>query len=396
MEWQTRASVHGIVGKVGRFVITGSSGTLGQRVQLMWLEAVTGSQPAGVSGASGAFPVGITAIDQSPLDASSPLASRLHETEVAGRIDFVVADVQHADLAILFSGADAVVHLASESGTSARPISGKTATANVALTKTVLDAASRANVGHVVILSSAVVYGAWPDNPVPLTEDAPIRPNVGFAFADDRVEIERLAEEWKAAAAGRILTVLRPAASISSAGSSGWLATAVWPAQVDRVFSTLPPVQFVHVDDVASAVLHSVTTRLDGVFNVAPDRWLRGEDAPPLMGTSVSIPATGRVWELVSTVAATIVRPLLAVSSRPYGALPWSRHPWVVANDRLRATGWAPLSTTEEVLVSRKAPSKFAVLFARKRQEVTIAALGSVGLGVAGALFSVLRRRSRP
>jgi nucleoside-diphosphate-sugar epimerase len=352
----------------------------------MWLEAAT---------SAGAGGVGLTAIDQSPLDPAGLLGARMTESASQARIHSVVADLAQIDLVSLFAGADSVVHLASEPGDVVGRQTAGTVSANVALTRTVFEAATAANVDHVVIISSAVVYGAWPDNPVPLTEDAPIRPNPGFTFANDRVEIEQLASEWKSAYPGRVVTVLRPAASISSAGTSGWLAMAVWPAQVDRIFSTLPPVQFVHVDDVASAVLHAVRTRLDGVFNVAPDRWLRGEDAPPLMGTSVSIPATGRVWELVSTLVATIVRPLLAVSSRPDGALPWSRHPWVVANDRLRATGWVPLSTTEEVLVSRKAPSKLSLLFARKRQEVTIAAMSSVGLGVAGAVLSFVRRRSR-
>ena len=36
---------------------------------------------------------------------------------------------------------------------------------------------------HFVIVSSALVYGAWANNPVPLTEDAVLRPDVEFAFA---------------------------------------------------------------------------------------------------------------------------------------------------------------------------------------------------------------------
>jgi nucleoside-diphosphate-sugar epimerase len=161
---------------------------------------------------------------------------------------------------------------------------------------------------------------------------------------------------------------------------------------VDQLLSTLPPLQFVHVDDVAAAVLHSVRRRLDGTFNVAPDRWLRGEDAPALMGVPFSVPATGAVWEVVSTVVRTVVRPLLALSPRPAGAMPWSRFPWVVANDRLRATGWQPLSTTEEVLVARRKPSSMAKLFARKRQEVTIAAVGVTGASVLGAGWVAWKR----
>ena len=61
------------------------------------------------------------------------------------------------------------------------------------MARRVLDAAAAAGRAHVVVLSSATVYGAWPTNPVPLTEDAPLRPNPGCAFAVQKAEIERLA-----------------------------------------------------------------------------------------------------------------------------------------------------------------------------------------------------------
>src|SRR5947208_2428404 len=44
-------------------------------------------------------------------------------------------------------------------------------------TAALLDAAGAVGVRHVVVLSSAAAYGAWPDNPIPLTEDAILRPN---------------------------------------------------------------------------------------------------------------------------------------------------------------------------------------------------------------------------
>ena len=38
-------------------------------------------------------------------------------------------------------------------------------------------------VRHLVLVSSAMVYGAYVNNPVPLTEDAALRPEVEFAYA---------------------------------------------------------------------------------------------------------------------------------------------------------------------------------------------------------------------
>ena len=62
-----------------------------------------------------------------------------------------------------------------------------------------------------VVVSSAMVYGAWPNNPVPLTEDAPMRPNPGFDYATAKAETERLALEWRDGTPGARLAVLRPA-----------------------------------------------------------------------------------------------------------------------------------------------------------------------------------------
>ena len=47
----------------------------------------------------------------------------------------------------------------------------------------VLDAAAAAASTRLVVVTSALVYGAWANNPVPLTEDAPLRPNPDFAVA---------------------------------------------------------------------------------------------------------------------------------------------------------------------------------------------------------------------
>ncbi len=348
-------------------VVTGAQGRLGQRL----LQSI-------VHGSDGNW--NVVALDRIPPDATSPsTADLIHDT----RVRSYVADLALVDLPPLINGCDVVVHLASD------------ATSDSKLSQRVLEAASAAGVTHVVVLSSAVVYGAYPDNPVPITEASPPNPNPGFAFAESRLAVEALAQKWRDDQPGRTLTILRPAVSPASSGTGGWLADAVFPSKVDQLFSILPPVQYVHLDDVASAIMHSINKRLDGIFNVAPDRWLRGEDAPALMGMLVSVPATGRVREVVSTIVRNVIRPLLALNPRPSGAAPWSRYPFVVANDRLKATGWQPLSTTEEVLVARRAPTRLSKLFARKRQEVTIAAVGAASATVGGTAFALWRRWMR-
>ena len=67
---------------------------------------------------------------------------------------------------------------------------------NLEGTRRLLAAASANGVRHVVAVSSATVYGAWPNNPVPLTEDAPLRPNPDVPYAVQKSYVEHLVADW--------------------------------------------------------------------------------------------------------------------------------------------------------------------------------------------------------
>src|SRR5436305_41 len=96
-------------------------------------------------------------------------------------LTFHRVDIGGAELKPLLEAADVLVHLA----TVVDPIPDEAlmARVNVEGTRRVLDAAAAVGVRKVIRVSTAAVYGAWPNNPVPLTEDATLRPNPGFAPA---------------------------------------------------------------------------------------------------------------------------------------------------------------------------------------------------------------------
>src|ERR1700750_619206 len=54
--------------------------------------------------------------------------------------------------------------------------------------------------GHLVLVSSAMVYGAWANNPVPLTEDALLRPDLDFVFARQLAGVEQMVDDWRTGA----------------------------------------------------------------------------------------------------------------------------------------------------------------------------------------------------
>ena len=181
-----------------------------------------------------------------------------------------------------------------------------------------------------------MVYGAYANNPVPLTEDAVLRPDVDFVYARQLATVEALADRWRRAEPGR--TRHRAAAGVAmAADGTSSLARALAAGFGQRFGEDDPPAQFLHLDDLASAVVLAVDRRLDGVFNVAPDGWVAGERVRALTGARPRIRLPDRVAEVVVAVRWRFQRGPI-----PPGLRSYTREPWLVANDRLKAARLAP------------------------------------------------------
>ena len=242
-------------------------------------------------------------------------------------IDLLVDDVKAR-----VDGAMTVIHLASAFGPAVDDDPEIMAAADVEMARRVLDAAAAAGTAHVVVLSSATVYGAWPNNPVPLTEEAPLRPDPGLAFAVQKAEIERLTSEWRDQHPGTTVTVLRPATPVAD-GQPGWLARALRAAGEVRSPDDDPPVQFLHLDDLVAAIDLAARERLDGVYNVAPDGWLTADRVPRAGGRHRQACGCPAGW---STGSPTCGGGCASAPRRRPGCSPTPAGAWVVANDRLQ------------------------------------------------------------
>lgn len=294
------------------------------------------------------------------------LEALLRDRPGVDRVTTVDASAPVAVLKGAFAEADALVHL------------GLPTTIG-----SVLEAAASSPIETVVYRSSASVYGAWADNGLPLTEDVPLRPNPGFAFAIEHAEAERLVAEWRDDHPSVKVAVLRPVPVVAP-GRESWESNTLGRPSSLRRSESLPPVQFLHVDDAAAAFAHAVTSRLEGTYNLAPDGFVSGETARALATNGrLTVPLPDRV-------AATAERWAwrLGWGGAPAPAVPYLVHPWVVANDRLEATGWSPAHTNEEALVAARKGSWWRELSPKRRQELALGVAGGVGLvaTVAGVL----------
>ncbi len=246
-----------------------------------------------------------------------------------------------------------------------------------------------ADVRHLTLVSSASVYGAWPNHPTPISEDVAVRPNLEASWAVHHADAERMVLEWSDATpdgAERAVAILRPAPVVSS-GVGGPIGEAMLAAAPIRTGSDDPPVQFLHVDDLASAVVLATQHRLSGVFNVAPDGWLSPGELRALLGARPKVRLPLPLPKRLDRYVARRVG-----HAAPEGLLPYTRYSWVVANDRLRAQGWEPRYSSAQAFVIADVGMPWDDLNARQRQYATLVGAGAVVAAGGWAAAAWLRR----
>ena len=211
-------------------------------------------------------------------------------------------------------------------------------------TNGVLHACAQLGVGQVVVMSSAAAYGAYPDNPLPLTEDCPVRGAPSWHEARVRASVDRLCQLWAVRHPDRAMTIVRPATIVGPALDP--MVVRMWRRRLLRCpgRERSQPLQFVHVDDVVAALVALVEGRHAGVYNVAGEGTLTLDEGAELAGVRRRL-APFAVYRAASAIASSLR--LLRI---PAGNIDFARYPWVVSTDRLRATGWAPSYTSRAAL----------------------------------------------
>ena len=304
--------------------------------------------------------------------AEGALRSRI--ADALSQISDEVLSFTYEDGDIDLEGVECLVHLAFSDDSDQRNLTD------------LLEHAEKSDISQLVVVSSAMVYGAWPNNPVPISEDAAVRPNPESAFAVHQADAERTALEWADLDLNRRVAILRPSA-VASPNAVGLIGEALLAAAPIRTRRDDPPQQFVHLDDLATAVATVAQTDESGVFNVASDGWLTARQVRDLIGARptirLPIPLPGRLDRYVARRVG---------HQAPTGLLPYTRYPWVIANDRIRAIGWAPRYGNAQVFVAADAGMPWDSMNAKQRQTVSLA-IGTASIcGLCLALSLWVRR----
>lgn len=299
-------------------------------------------------------------------------------------------DVRNPALEARLVGVDAVVHLAYVMD----PIKDETRMrdVNVNGSQNVFKCAARAGARKIVYTSSAVVYGAHPDNDVPLTEDSPLRANLDFSYSAHKLEVEYVVRELRDEFPDVIATVLRPSLVFGPNVDNAWSRVLEMPLLVG-VKGHTPPFQFVHEDDLAAALEFAVHHDLDGSFNLAPEDSLSIDEIREMIGRrradlpeAAAFSFADRLWSL-------------GLSDAPPGMLHYVMYPWIVSPAKLADAGFTCNHTSRETFAASVPHIKEHVRLGRsrvRRGDLVRGAAAGIGLVGAALTVSVARRRRLP
>ena len=210
-------------------------------------------------------------------------------------------------------------------------------------THNVLEAAAEVGIGQVLVTTSAVAYGAFPDNPDPITEDQPVRGVARFSYARDKTESDRIVQLWALQHPQVVTTIVRPCI-VFGPNVDNYLVR-LWTKQPFAVDAGNidEKIQFVHEDDVVEAISRLLLGRHAGQFNLSPEGLMTLRECAAVLGTTV------RKMPLWAYRSLAKVMWRLRLSEAPPGQIDFALYPWIVSNEKLKGTlGWTPRYTSRE------------------------------------------------
>lgn len=247
-----------------------------------------------------------------------------------------VADVRGDEISILMQGCDALVHLAFVVLRGKMP-EAEMRDINVRGTRRVFELARSLGIGKRVHLSSASVYGSGDK----LAESAPLAPVRGFAYAEQKAELERWFDEHDASAIRfRPHVILGPHAQ-------RLLQTLTHQPFYLRLPDPQPQLQCVHEEDVSQAILAALRSPVSGPFNLA------SEDTLSLRETILhGNPRAVGLPPWLAKAALTTAWRVSGWGGEP-GWIDAARHPLNLDTRRARdLLGWRPRYTARDILAA--------------------------------------------
>ena len=250
-------------------------------------------------------------------------------------------------------------------------------------------AAAAAGVAHLVLVTSAMVYGARADGPAQIAADTEILPVPDEGLVGDMVTVEQVGDRLEQAHPRLVVTRVRPAALVGP-GVDTVITRQFEAPRLLTLRGYEMRWQFCHLDDLVAGLEVVLVHRPPGPVTVGA--------LGSLCSKAVENAAGMRSLDLPSALAFGTATRLhrVGVLPMPVEDLSYVVHPWLVGSTRLRALGWTARVDNEECVRALVAAVRGrATLPGIRVTRKDAAALGAAGAAVAVVGTAALWRQAR-
>jgi UDP-glucose 4-epimerase len=270
----------------------------------------------------------------------------IHPAATHKKLEFHMQDIRDPAIKETLIGCDTLIHLAFIVGRPHNMPLAEAASINLGGTWNTCRAAAEAGVRKLVVSSSIAAYSTLPDNPVPVTEDTPLRGLYTDFYYNQHKHANEIWLDWLQLAFPQlIISRLRPCIVMGPNQSAA--AAYILP---NKTHYTTPGtqqirLQLVHEDDLASAFHVMVQHDLPGAYNVV------GDD--PAFMPEIAAAAGLQIVEIPDELLVQAVKSSWENGTTAFGP-EWSGEGTLIcSNEKLKATGnWTPHYTTTEAFIA--------------------------------------------
>ena len=239
----------------------------------------------------------------------------LNEPENLEEIKFHRSDIRDPNIASVLKAenVDVLIHLAFYTLPEGNAVEAESI--NIDGTKNILKALKEADATRLILASSSAAYGSHPDNPVPMSESQPLRPNRFFYYSWHKATQEELTQQFVNSHPAVKAIILRPCILIgphinNPTGDSLKQKLLVY------ISGEQTPIQVIYEDDAVEAFRLAATSNSEGIYNVATDNTVTYPELAKMMNKRlILLPfwllsrlATVGKWLRVSPVSATTLK----------------------------------------------------------------------------------------
>lgn len=251
------------------------------------------------------------------------------------KIKFIKKDIRDKRIFEDLRGYDAIIHLAFI----VSPISNRREMYSINLdgSKNVFNCAIKAGIKKIIHASSVAAYGAFPENPIPITEEHPIRlMKKHFYYNETKYYVEKYLDELSKKYPDVIITRIRPSIflgpNINNFFRTYFLGNKIYTFSPDVL------VQLAWIDDVAEVFYLVLKKDVSGAFNIGADNPISSREIAEKLGINcVKLPYHFGLLLINALYKLRILKSLTP------GWIRATRYPIIVDSSKAKQVlGWTP------------------------------------------------------